>query len=158
MNVIKELFSTPPSAIVTSIVLLLLTAFVVKEIINIIDYYKKRWGIKTIKDSDKEFIEKRIKTLEKHSEWQYSKLNQLSIDILEIKQMVIKSENDRKQDVVASYRSTLYRLHEDFVKQGYVTREGLKTFSEIGKRYENAGGDDIYHEKLYPEVLALQIK
>ena len=158
MNVIKELFSTPPSAIITSIVLLLLTAFVVKEIINIIDYYKKRWGIKTIKDSDKEFIEKRIKALEEHSEWQYSKLNQLSIDILEIKQMVIKSEDDRKRDVVASYRSTLYRLHEDFVKQGYVTREGLKTFSEIGKRYENAGGDDIYHEKLYPEVLALQIK
>lgn len=39
-----------------------------------------------------------------------------------------------------------------------MTPDGLKTFRELGKVYESAGGDDIYHEKLQPEVLALDIK
>ena len=45
----------------------------------------------------------------------------------------------------------------DFTKQKYVTPEGLKTFKEIGKVYVEAGGDDIYHDKLEPEVLRLPI-
>ena len=39
-----------------------------------------------------------------------------------------------------------------------MTPDGLKTFRELGNVYEAAGGDDIYHEKLQPEVLALDIK
>ena len=35
---------------------------------------------------------------------------------------------------------------------------GLKTFTELGSIYESAGGDDIYHDKLKPEVLSLPIK
>ena len=33
-----------------------------------------------------------------------------------------------------------------------------RTFKEIGKVYVEAGGDDIYHDKLEPEVLKLPIK
>ena len=33
----------------------------------------------------------------------------------------------------------------------------LETFTELGSIYESAGGDDIYHDKLKPEVLALPI-
>lgn len=46
----------------------------------------------------------------------------------------------------------------EFTKQKFVTPEGLKTFKEIGKVYVEAGGDDIYHDKLEPEVLKLPIK
>lgn len=42
--------------------------------------------------------------------------------------------------------------------QGYITADGLKTFLEMGKLYEDAGGDDIYHSKLLPEITALEIK
>lgn len=35
---------------------------------------------------------------------------------------------------------------------------GLKTFLEMGKLYEDAGGNDIYHSKLLPEITALEIK
>ena len=44
-----------------------------------------------------------------------------------------------------------------FVERGYIDKSGLKTFTELGSIYESAGGDDIYHDKLKPEVLALPI-
>ena len=49
-------------------------------------------------------------------------------------------------------------MHRDFMAQGHVTPDGLKTFLEMGKLYEFCGGDDIYHEKLLPEVKALEVK
>lgn len=78
-------------------------------------------------------------------------------DVKEIK-VLLESHIDRDNErTISSFRSTLYRLHMDFTKQKYVTPEGLKTFKEIGKVYVEAGGDDIYHDKLEPEVLRLPI-
>ena len=66
----------------------------------------------------------------------------------------------RKDDkkTIATLRTTLWQLHKGFMDQGYVTPDGLKTFKELGKVYEEAGGDDIYHDKLEPEVLSLEIR
>ena len=66
----------------------------------------------------------------------------------------------RKDDkkTIATFRTTLWQLHKGFMDQGYVTPDGLKTFKELGKVYEEAGGDDIYHDKLEPEVLSLEIR
>lgn len=64
-------------------------------------------------------------------------------------------DNER---TVATLRTTLYQLHKNFVAQKQITNEELKTFIELGRVYEEAGGDDIYHSKLEPEVLALPIK
>lgn len=76
-------------------------------------------------------------------------------DVIYLLQEHIKSEDKR---TVAMLRSTLYGLHAEFVQKGFVTASGLKTFDECGKVYEEAGGDDIYHDKLRPEVMALPIK
>lgn len=62
-----------------------------------------------------------------------------------------------KDKTVAMLRSTLWKMHKDFVEQGFTTPDGLKTFNELGKIYELNGGDDVYHEKLKPEVDALEI-
>lgn len=88
----------------------------------------------------------------------YEQQIELKQDVKNITQMLeeyIRKDNKR---TIASLRTTLWRLHKEFVAQEYVTPDGLKTFSELGKVYEAAGGDDIYHEKLQPEVLALDIK
>lgn len=88
----------------------------------------------------------------------YEQQIELKQDVKNITQMLeeyIRKDNKR---TIASLRTTLWRLHKEFVTQEYVTPDGLKTFSELGKVYEAAGGDDIYHEKLQPEVLALDIK
>lgn len=79
-------------------------------------------------------------------------------DVKLIKTMLerhIETDNER---TISSFRSTLYRLHKEFTEQGYVTPEGLKVFNEVGNAYVSAGGDDIYHSKLEPEVLSLKIE
>ena len=66
-------------------------------------------------------------------------------------------ETDKK-NTRATFRSSLYRMHSDFTSRGFVTKEGLKTFLECGEAYEKANGDDIYHDKLKPEVMKLPIR
>ena len=81
----------------------------------------------------------------------------LSTQISDLSQMMssfIDTQNDR---TVASFRSSLWRMHKDFTNQGYITPDGLKTFMEMGKLYEASGGNDVYHEKLLPEVESLEI-
>ena len=88
----------------------------------------------------------------------YEKQIDLKQDVKNITRMLeeyIQKDNER---TIASLRTTLWRLHKEFTSQRYVTPDGLKTFRELGNVYEAAGGDDIYHEKLQPEVLALDIK
>lgn len=79
--------------------------------------------------------------------------NQIS-DLSQMMSSFIDTQNDR---TVASFRSSLWRMHKDFTEQGYVTPDGLKTFMEMGKLYEASGGNDIYHAKLLPEVESLEI-
>lgn len=82
----------------------------------------------------------------------------LSSQITDLSNMMsnfITTQNDR---TVASFRSSLWRMHKDFTSQGYITPDGLKTFLEMGKIYEKAGGNDIYHEILLPDIEKLEIK
>lgn len=132
--------------------------FAAKEIIEIFSYFKKKWRIKTGIEQDKETLENRIKTLEKHDNWQYQEIQKISKGIDDIKDNLVKKELKDKAKTVATLRGQLYGLHEKFVTKEYIDKSGLKTFIELGKIYEAAGGDDIYHDKLYPEVMALPIK
>ena len=132
--------------------------FAAKEIIEIFGYFKKKWRIKTGIEQDKETLESRIKTLEKHDNWQYQEIQKISKGIDDIKDNLVKKELKDKAKTVATLRGQLCGLHEKFVTKGYIDKSGLKTFIELGKIYEAAGGDDIYHDKLYPEVMALPIK
>ena len=92
------------------------------------------------------------------------------VNLLEEKDNVIKHDVDDilallkdhidtdKKNTRATFRSSLYRMHSDFTSRGFITKEGLKTFLECGAAYELADGDDIYHDKLKPEVMKLPIK
>lgn len=82
---------------------------------------------------------------------------ELKADIQELTQMFLNFVETDNARTIATFRTSLWRLHKDFTEQGYVTPDGLKTFTEMGKVYTNAGGDDIFHDKLEPEVLALDI-
>ena len=81
----------------------------------------------------------------------------LKDDIHSLKQLLQQFIDDQNKSTVAQLRTSLWRLHKEFVAQEFVTPDGLKTFMEMGKVYEAAGGDDIYHEKLLPEVEELEI-
>ena len=132
--------------------------FAMKELIELILYFKKRFRIKTGIDTEKETIEGRISKLETHDKWQYNEISKISKGIDEIKSSLAQKEIKDKAKTVATLRSQLYDLHSKFVEHGYIDKSGLKTFTELGSIYESAGGDDIYHDKLKPEVLSLPIK
>ena len=131
--------------------------FAIKEIIEIFSYFKKKFRIKTGADEDKETLEERIATLEKHDRWQYNEISKISKGIDDIKEQLQERDIKDKAKTVATLRNQLYDIHNKFMERGYVDKSGLKTFLELGKIYEDAGGDDIYHDKLKPEIMNLPI-
>lgn len=155
MSVITELFKIN---YITFMVSFFAIIFAVKEVIELYSYFKKKFNIKTGREQSDDTLENRISRLEQHDKFQYDKLSELSAGIHDIKDLIVSNETRQGKVTVATCRSTLYRLHKEFVSQKFVTREGLKTFLEIGKVYEDANGDDIFHDKLYPEVMKLEIR
>lgn len=132
--------------------------FGTKEIIEIFAYFKNKFRIKTGVEEDKETIEQRIAVLEKHDKWQYGEITKISQGIEDIKTRLDEREKQEKDRTVATLRNQLYDLHNKFIERKSIDRSGLKTFLELGKIYEDAGGDDIYHDKLKPEVMNLPIE
>ena len=132
-------------------------AFAIKEFLEIVSYFKKKFRIKTGSDEDKETIEERIATLEKHDKWQYNEISKISQGIDDIKKQLKERDKKDSAKTIATLRNQLYGLHEKFIEHGSIDRSGLKTFLELGKIYEDAGGDDIYHDKLKPEIMRLPI-
>ena len=155
MDNIENLTRIDYSTVFLGIFILL---FAIKEFIELFSYFKKRFRIKTGVDTEKETIEGRISKLETHDKWQYNEISKISKGIDEIKSSLAQKEIKDKAKTVATLRSQLYDLHSKFVEHGYIDKSGLKTFTELGSIYESAGGDDIYHDKLKPEVLSLPIK
>ena len=155
MGVIENLAKIDYVLVIMSIFAIL---FGVKEIIEIFSYFKNKLRIKIGIEQDKETLEDRISTLEKHDNWQYKEITKISKGIDEIKDSLSKKEIKDKAKTVATLRTQLYDLHGKFVERGYIDKSGLKTFLELGTIYEDAGGDDIYHDKLKPEVMSLPIQ
>lgn len=155
MNEINALFDLDYTTVIMGIFIIILG---VDKIVFLLGKFKKSLRIKFGYEEDKESIEDRIGTLEKHDNWQYKEITKISQGIEDIKQTLIQKDISDKAKTVATLRNQLYDLHSKFVEKGYVDKSGLKTFLELGTIYENAGGDDIYHDKLKPEVLNLPMK
>lgn len=132
--------------------------FAIKTIIELFSYFKKKFGIKTGIETEKDSIEGRIAKLEQHDKWQYNEITKISKGIEDIKDALVQKEIKDNAKTVATLRNQLYDLHGKFMERGSIDKSGLKTFLELGKIYEDAGGDDVYHDKLKPEVMSLSIK
>lgn len=155
MDEIEALFNLPYPTIIMGVFIFILG---IDKIVYLFLKIKKILRIKFGFEEDKKTIEDRITILEKHDNWQYNEISKISKGIDEIKSSLAQKEIKDKAKTVATLRSQLYDLHSKFVKQGYIDKSGLKTFTELGSIYESAGGNDIYHDKLKPEVLSLPIK
>lgn len=155
MDEIEALFNLPYPTIIMGVFIFILG---IDKIVYLFLKIKKILRIKFGFEEDRKTIEDRITILEKHDNWQYNEISKISKGIDEIKSSLAQKEIKDKAKTVATLRSQLYDLHSKFVKQGYIDKSGLKTFTELGSIYEFAGGNDIYHDKLKPEVLSLPIK
>ena len=155
MDEIEALFNLPYPTIIMGVFIFILG---IDKIVYLFLKIKKILRIKFGFEEDRKTIEDRITILEKHDNWQYNEISKISKGIDEIKSSLAQKEIKDKAKTVATLRSQLYDLHSKFVKQGYIDKSGLKTFTELGSIYESSGGNDIYHDKLKPEVLSLPIK
>ena len=155
MDEIEALFNLPYPTIIMGMFIFILG---IDKIVYLFLKIKKILRIKFGFEEDKKTIDDRITILEKHDNLQYNEISKISKGIDEIKSSLAQKEIKDKAKTVATLRSQLYDLHSKFVKQGYIDKSGLKTFTELGSIYESAGGNDIYHDKLKPEVLSLPIK
>lgn len=155
MDEIKALMNLDFPTVILGVFIIILG---IDKIVFLFQKAKRALRVKFGFESDKETLDKKIATLEKHDNWQYKEITKISQGIDDIKNSLIKKEIKDKAKTVATLRSQLYDLHSKFVEQEYVDKSGLKTFTELGSIYEAAGGDDIYHDKLKPEVLSLPIK
>ena len=157
-NAVQELFNIDWKTMITSLVIVISAIIIIKEL-N--DKFVKLFGIETPKmkrerERKEEITEinKKLEEIHKRQEAQAQKSinaeSRLDSKIDEISTLL-------NALTVASMRSTLWRIHSESTDKGFITPEGLKTFTECGKLYESAGGDDIYHEKLHPDVMNLPI-
>lgn len=155
MDEIEALFNLPYPTIIMGVFIFILG---IDKIVYLFLKIKKTFRIKFGFEEDKKTIEDRITTLEKHDNWQYKEISKISQGIDDIKDTLVQKEIKDKAKTVATLRNQLYDLHGKFTERGYIDKSGIKTFLELGNIYEDAGGDDIYHDKLKPEVLCLPIK
>lgn len=81
--------------------------FACKEIIEIFSYFKKRFRIKTGFEEDKETLEERISTLEKHDKWQYNEITKISQGIDDIKDTLLKDNIEKKRKSILDFCSSL---------------------------------------------------
>lgn len=155
MDEIKALINLDFPTVILGVFIIILG---LDKIIFLLQKAKKALRVKLGYELDKETLDKRIATLEKHDNWQYKEITKISQGVDDIKNSLIEKDKKDKAKTVATLRSQLYDLHSKFVEQEYIDKSGLKTFTELGSIYEAAGGNDIYHDKLKPEVMSLPIK
>ena len=89
MKYIEAVFNQNYISVILAVFLLL---FAIKEIIDLISYFKKKGRIKTGFEQDKENVENRLITLEKHDNWQYKEISKMSKGIDDIKCQLTEKE------------------------------------------------------------------
>lgn len=156
---VQELLNFDYKTLIMSIVIVAVALVVVKEF-N--DKFVKLFNIETPRMRKERERKEEIESINKRLDEIQAKQRELSQKSNEadirIDKQITEIGNLLNSLTVASMRSTLWRIHTESTERGYITQEGLKTFTECGKLYEEAGGDDIYHEKLHPDVMALPIR
>lgn len=81
--------------------------FAFKEAIEIFSYFKKKFRIKTGTEEDKETIEDRIATLEKHDKWQYNEISKISKGIDGIQEQLLHKDIEDMRKTILDFCSIL---------------------------------------------------
>lgn len=131
--------------------------FACKEIIEIFAYFKKKFRVKLGSEEDKENIEKRIETLEKHDKWQYSELTKISRCVEEINKNLIEKEIDDIRWELLDFCSALTggrnynREAFAHIFKTYEKYEKILSDNEMSNGFVEESMNavkEIYHEKL----------
>ena len=135
--------------------------FATKEIIEIISYFKKKFRIKTGVEEDKETLEERIDTLEKHDKWQYNEISKISDVVEHIKDEVTLMRKQRDEDKLAEYKDKVGQSYRCYKERKYSEEEPVPYWNHMEKealeglikQYESHGGKNSFvHSIVEPEM------
>lgn len=101
--------------------------FGIKEIIEIVSYFKNKLRIKTGFDQDRETFENRISTLEKHDNWQYKEITKMSKGIENIESELLDNNLERKRKYILDFCSSLSNGQ----------KQNREAFNNVFKTYKN---------------------
>ena len=136
-------------------------AFSAKEIIEIVSYWKKKFRIRTGFDEDKETLEERIATLEKHDKWQYNEISKISTVVDRIKDEVTLMRKQRDEDKLAEYKDKVGQSYRCYKERKYSEEEPVPYWNHMEKealeglikQYESHGGENSFvHSIVEPEM------
>ena len=131
--------------------------FGIKEIIEILSYFKKKFRIKIGTEEDKETLEERISTLEKHDKWQYNEITKISQGIDDIKDALLKDNIEKKRKSILDFCSSLSNNQK---QNNEAFNDIFRTYAEYEQilkdnKLENGQAEESmkfirekYHEKL----------
>lgn len=136
---------------------LFIIAIALKEFIDLLVYFKKKFGIKTTVQTDKEKLESRISSLERHDNWQYKEILKISEGIENITDQLYNIEID-------DWRYEILNFCTELSNGKNFNRESFDHIKRIHHKYEqllNSRGmenglvdesikyiDEIYHQYL----------
>lgn len=126
MKYIEAVFNQNYINVILAVFLLL---FAIKEIIDLISYFKKKGRIKTGFDQDKENIENRLITLEKHDKWQYKEISKMSKGIENIESELLDNNLERKRRYILDFCSSLSNEQKQ-------NKEAFNNVFKTYKKYE----------------------
>ena len=144
MEYLEAVFNQNYISVILAVFLLL---FAIKEIIDLISYFKEKGRIKTGSDQDKENVENRLITLEKHDNWQYKEIGKISdgVDINDLRWELLDFcsalsngrvyNREAFEHIFRTYEQYEQILVENNMTNGYV-EESMQVVREI------------YHQKL----------
>ena len=104
--------------------------FGLKEIIEIVSYFKNKFRIKTGTEDDRETTEDRIAKLEKHDNWQYKEILEILRGIDDIKNTLLNDRIEGKRKTILDFCSSISNGQRQ-------NREAFNEIFRIYTEYEN---------------------
>lgn len=133
----------------------------VKYIIELFSYFKKKFGIKTCIETEKDSIEGRITKLEEHDKWQYDNITEMSDMLGDIKEEVTLMRTQRDNDKLAEYKDKVGQSYRYYHARKYSEEEPVPYWNHMEKealeglikQYESHGGSNSFvHSIVEPEM------
>ena len=160
MNDIQGLINTD---IVSLCLSLFFIAFGVKQVIEIIMYFKNKFKIKTAIGTNKELeenrlksIENRIETLERHDKWQYEEITKISKCVNDISESLSEMRKEIDETEMAKLKDSIVTYYKKYKELGEWTELESEAFWDLFKRYEAHGGNGYVHSVIEPVMRELQ--
>lgn len=142
-------------------VVLLLTFFAIlfalKEIIEILSYFKKKFRISTGHEDDRNTLEERISKLERHDNWQYQEIVKISQGVNKIQKSLLEKDIQDIRKTILDFCSSLSSGQNpnqeafEFIFKSYEKYENILKSNGLENGQITASMEvieDVYKEKL----------